>query len=661
MKKRHGFVLPGVLLLIIILLLLAGSRHFFSRHQLNQADHGARYEKAYHMATGALEAADILLLKTLAFINDGRIETIPKRQKAPKELMPLVKAILDEDGIAYPRKEFIPIQSEIYEHLQRGWENSSTLKVELELRELEPLITNSGENGPVFDDKEKKILVMLHAEASVEGAFARVYRYREGRVINLLPSIISKFALFLRSQGSFRANTILDSNSNKNIMNDTPLMVFCGKAIEQHSLKPESTRILDKQGWVFLGSEASWRLGAGPGGNDSNHASGMLDRRLHKFAIPGNENLSATGYLSYYSQPEYLFSELKKSDYKKAMINLGNDQISASKLRISGSENQQTPTVILGKVLSRWALLQGLNNSISNLHAPLPMLNAQQFSRNLWPGMSTNAARKIKENFSDNYERYKERMSQIIEQSYNSGNLNMIAFENSDFSDSVVQDPSNLPADSTVIQHSSIAKLDNQPVNFFKINHGNFHEFFQTDNSAIFKGNLSGFENLSFLKARSGQTFQTNRDFFKAIFTKDKKYLIKDVYFIAGSLNIDRQLIADSGCGGMIIVEDNITISEKIRAINKEPIFLISLNGNITITTGQKLDAGIAALKGTVFIDSNLLLEGLLAAKELSIRRLQPVGQRKIIYNSDFDITDDQVYKRNFRFFMPEKGVTFVK
>jgi len=211
MKARTGMILPVVLLLICILLLLAGTRHFFSQHQLTQASHGADYEKAYHLATGGLESVDTLLMKAVDFINDGRPESFPRVDKAPPELKPIMKRLLGPDGLLNLDTKKIPIDSDLFKYLQKDFESYSSLKVELELRKLESLFASSGAPGPIPDAREAKVMVLLHAEASVNGAFARVYRYREAKLVNILPPVLGKFVLFLREQGSANVDTLADS------------------------------------------------------------------------------------------------------------------------------------------------------------------------------------------------------------------------------------------------------------------------------------------------------------------------------------------------------------------------------------------------------------------------------------------------------------------
>ncbi len=210
-------------------------------------------------------------MKAVAFFNDGRPETLPKITKAPPELAPILKSLLNADGLPYARKERIPIESSMFSHLQNSWEKFSSLKVEIELRDIEPLVAQSAFPGPISDPRETRILVMLHAEAVVNGAVARVCRYREAKLVNLLPTILGKFVLYLRQQGSASNNSFEDRFSRPDLLKDTPLMVFSGKISGLSSLSPaDASEFFEKQGWVFLGGDAPWLIGSGPGGGNAN-------------------------------------------------------------------------------------------------------------------------------------------------------------------------------------------------------------------------------------------------------------------------------------------------------------------------------------------------------------------------------------------------------
>jgi hypothetical protein len=653
-------ILPALMLLIFLLLLLAATRHFFSQHQLTQASHGADYEKAYHLAVGGLESIDVLLLKAVDFINDGRPGSFPKLEKAPAELKPILKGLLDSDGQITPREAKTSLDSELFKHLQQDFENYSSLKVEIELRKLENLFASPIGPGLLTDEREMKVMIMLHAEASVHGAFARVYRYREAKVVNILPPVVGKFVLFLREQGSLGADTVQDSISGKNQVSDSPLLLYAGDSCSSSSLEPaQSRQFFDRQGWVFLGSEAPWNLGCGPGGGDDNFASVLPGNSARLFAIPEADTFSDIDCLSYYSQPEFIFKELRESDYHEVMKDCNADDLMSARIRIAGSADRPTPTVVLGKAISRWTLLQGLMNELTDLYAPFPRLDENSFSGNAWPGMTVEAVGRVRDNFAGDYQRYRERMSSIVEESCNAANLRVMALRDPDLSSQIGLTPGQLPADLPAA--SERALVDRQGVSFFKMNHGSLYQLNCSDGRKLFDGNLADLEDLGYLRARVGQKFATAAEFFKKIENEKQDCILNDVYYVAGDLEINRSIAAENGCGGMLLVEGNITIREPVSAPAKEPVVIISLAGNLRVATAQPVEAALIALKGTIFIESSSTISGLLAARNMGMSRVPGLQRRNVTYNENLDVTDAEACFRSFRLYMKREGVTFVR
>jgi len=661
MKRRRGFVLPAVLMLVSVLLLFAAVRHYFSRNQLIQASHDANYEKSFHLAIGGVESADNLFMKAVAFFNDGRPETLPKIAKAPPELAPILKALLNAEGLPYARKERIPIDSSMFLAGQSSWEKFATLKVEIELRDIEPLVAQSPFAGPIPDPRENRILMMLHAEAVVNGAVARVCRYREAKLVNILPSILGKFVLYLRQQGSASNNSFEDRFSRPDLLKDTPLMVFSGKSSGLSSLNLDAAaEFFEKQGWVFLGGDAPWVIGSGPGGGNANYASALQKNDLQTFAIQPPDEFSSLNFLTYYSQPEYLSGELKGLSYNKVLQGI-NDELFSSRIRISGSGNKPTPTNVVGNVVAKSALIQGLKNTQTGLYAPYPFLQESQFHGSSWPGMSSEAANTMEENFGGVFQRYKSRMSVVLEERYNAINLRTLNFPAPPMNSAIMVDPRNLPAGTKVPDLSKRLHVDNNPASFVDANSGNLYQLFADDGRKLFEGNLSGFEDLSHFVSKAVLSFDKQSEFYKSIETEQKEHLLNNIYLIKGDLLVDRPLKSADGCGGMIIANGDITIQNEIIAPDQEPVVLISTAGNIRIATSSRIQAGLIALKGQIQAESAINVEGVVSAKELSMAKLSSSGLRQLSYNVNFDVTDSATYMRAFRLFMPKDGITFVK
>jgi len=381
---------------------------------------------------------------------------------------------------------------------------------------------------------------------------------------------------------------------------------------------------------------------------------------LQTFTIQPPDEFSSLNFLAYYSQLEHLSPELKDLSYNKVLQGI-NDELFSSRIRISGSKNQPTPTNVVGKVIARCALIQGLQNTQTGLFAPYPFLQESQFHGSSWPGMSSEAANTMEENFNGVFQRYKSRMSVVLEERYNAINLRALKFPDPPMNSAIMIDPRNLPAGTIVPDTSKRLHVDNNPASFIDANSGNFYQLFADDGRKLFEGNLSGFEDLSYFASKAVLSFDKQGEFYKEIETEKKEYQLNNVYLIKDSLLVDRPLKSADGCGAMIIVNGDINIQNEIIAPDQEPIVLISTGGNIRIATSGKVQAGLIALKGQIQAESAINVKGLAAAKELSMARLAPLGLRQISYNVNFDVTDSATYMRAFRFFMPKDGITFVK
>jgi hypothetical protein len=275
--------------------------------------------------------------------------------------------------------------------------------------------------------------------------------------------------------------------------------------------------------------------------------------------------------------------------------------------------------------------------------------------------MSPEAANTMEENFGGVFQRYKSRMSVVLEERYNAINLRALNFPAPPMNSAIMVDPRNLPAGTKVPDLSKRLHVDNNPASFIDTNSGNFYQLFADDGRKMFEGNLSGFEDLSHFVSKVVLSFAKQSEFYKSIETEQKEYLLNNIYLIKGDLLVDRPLKSTDACGGMIIANGDITIQNEIIAPDQEPIVLISTTGNIRIATSGRIQAGLIALKGQIQAESAINVEGVVSAKELAMAKLSPLGLRQLSYNANFDVTDSATYMRAFRLFMPKDGITFVK
>jgi hypothetical protein len=148
---------------------------------------------------------------------------------------------------------------------------------------------------------------------------------------------------------------------------------------------------------------------------------------------------------------------------------------------------------------------------------------------------------------------------------------------------------------------------------------------------------------------------------------------------VAGSLALERPLRLERGGGGMVLVDGDIRLAERLTSESLEPVTLVSLNGSIRVETAAPVDAALAALAGRIELGPAFDLRGALAAGELTVARAAeqapagqapagqapagqapagqapagqaPAGQaqRQLAYNEAFDPTSSASHTRNYR------------
>lgn len=663
MRNQRGFMLAMVLMIVSIVILLAITRHFFSRQQLTVASHQAKYEQAYHLSLGALEAADSYFLQSISFLNDSNEKTFPKSKRASKEMSKFVEQLLDKDEFISFTDKTISFDSSLFSKLEQKIEKS-TVKVNLEIKDVGPVNTSPKSGGIQADSRERKLLLIIHAEAEVDSTIARVVRYREARYVSILPSVLGKFVLFLREQGNLDINSFQDSDDT-NKLQDSPLVVYSGQYSKNKILSSSQiSKFFDNQGWIFLGGINEWKIGLGKGGQNANIASALLKPTTYLFNLPPEHMLSTTGIHMYYSQQRPLFRELKNEDYYEVFAKLNNPKAyTSSRIRLSGSEQLPSPTLIIGNVSRNWALLQGIKQTKSGDWAPLPYLSSADFTSLDWPGgINSQNIKKLQQNFNGDYSQYAAQMSQVVEEDFNSGNISIVKFSKKSLANRLILDLNQLPIGTTLPKPSELLKVDSVPASFFTMAYGSAYEIHSNDGQTLFShADLSRFEDLNFLIAKSSDPFFSEKEFYKQYLNKKQKVIINDIYYIKNKLTISKPFYADSGCGGIIIADGDINIEESIETAANETITIISLNGDINIRTSQTINAGLIAIKGVISTGHSFGINGLIAGKSLSMPISKPVNTRKLTYNTNFDITNSTTYKRSFKLFFPEKGVTFVR
>ncbi len=651
---RRGFLLPAVLLLICLIVLLAVTRHFFSREHLNMAAHLADYERAYHVANGALLAARDMWLRLEEDFNRGGSSPAGKSQDAPDELRKVYAKLLDSEGFPITKGVRFSWEDPLLADLVEGWKDATVPKVEIELRPGESLFSNPAGPGFRTDSRETQFHLFVRASAGVGDATCNLSWYKPMKIINILPPVIGKFALFIRGQGSLALNRLEDSSSFQDLK-DSPLVVGSDTGIPGSTYAPDSfSDHIDRQGWVFLGGAPRWTLGLAAGGGDVRFSDALVPGGCYTYPMAPEEPLAAEKFkFSYYVSPRPLQRGLRAPECHHAFARCSSrDPDCSSILHLNGNGKAPSPTLVLGNVGRRWALVQGLKNDDKGVAVAFPMLDTVTFQGNSWPGgESSRTIGKIRDNFGGSFELYEKRMSNLITEPYNAGLYRMIEFPGDPFEKIVVIDSEKFPAGFKPPPPPKRVKIDGQPARLGEMACGSSYTLLDDSGRELFVGgDLSLIEDLSFLEKRVGARFENLEKMLGGL-PKDKAGYptLPGVILLEKGMNVTEPV--HFGNGGMVLVKGSVRLQSQVSVEgNDGPLTIISLVGEIRVETPVEIEAGLIALQGTVFIPAQARIHGLLAARELSLAVSDPPRPRQIVYDHAFDPTDSANWKRGFRF-----------
>lgn len=660
---RRGIILPVILVLISVLVLLALTRHFFSRQQLHFAGMISEKEQAYYASNGMRKIAIGLLEKTFDFYNSGADETFPKLEKATKPVKYILEKLLDENGEPSFKKMSFKLDSETMgdyvNKLKQSGIELDDYSVELLILPVSPLFKPSPSGrGIMVDENELSWKLILRCFSRIGNGQETVVWYREGRTVSLQPPVIGKFSLFLLEPDSEKINGLtLGVKASPGALPPLPVQILNGQTCSRESKKPlEARDFIDSQGWVYFGESKvhSFRL---------NSEAGLVNPGYFETAMESSESLSKKGAFSYYYYCDTFREELKRSADGIAPFAEVPDKVffQTSSIVPNGSSSNPSPTLIIGRVLRSYPIVQGLSGEKSGLAFDFPMLGSAQFSGSSWPcKLSSGEIQMIKDNFDNSFSKYSQRMSFIYQEPYNAANLQVIDLGNAHQEFAVLQ-PDSLPATVPKPPVSKKIKANGNFAEFVGTVSGSSYSLFDDSGKEIFSGApLASVANYSFVKKKAARSFTNFKMLEKACKRKKSGAII-----LPGAVNVKSDLVLAkpiqfSDVGGLIICEGNIFISAPIKTENDVPLCFISLNGNITVSGGISVDAGLIALKGDVKLGRDATIRGLVAARFFKFD-LSGGRAAKIIYNNAFDTTSVQARKRSYRFCLDEKEYYLVE
>jgi len=664
---NKGFMVPLAVAVLAILLILGTTMFMVSRQHLHSAHHYAAREEAYQIGSGAVELGVEAIGKFLEFLNNPDPSTLPKHENLPSEIQSFASSFFDGSGFLKEDAE-VQLQSQLIDSLQDGTEMSVDLR--LGLKKMGLIDSSSPSSGVFPDPREAIYLFTSTARVQGKGADLRVTTFKQWRMVNILLPVLGKFVLFNRDQGSLEVNEIPDTKLPSDLRS-VPVAIISGQSLAagEKLSPPDLKKHIDSQGWVFLGG-APWSLNLSHGWGSDQYQDAYTSRGLEYYAVgegvrSGKDlklkqlgsNISV-GEFEWWRMISGFYMELTTAEEYEVLSRMGADLLShSSTLNLYGTGQEPSPTLVLGDVRRRWALIQGLFNETNGIWAALPFLEQDEFENSsTWPGGATASSVSIlRDNFDGDYEEYKLQMSQVIEEGYNEGLLWAIELGTPSLDERFHLECEEL--DPTVQEQVRVdlLKVDNLEHTLCKRFVGGQYSLRNDASNPIFENiNLESFVNLSHLERRSSREFESFDSFLQEHLDPGSGILkLGGVMKIKGNLKLVTPLQIQSGKGGILLVDGDIEILAPINNPDHEPFSLVSLAGNLKLKISDPVHASLVALKGTVFLPSKFHVEGSIAADTISIDSLSgssaSVSQRILKYNLSLDPTRAQNWNGAYR------------
>lgn len=626
-------------------------------------------EKAYQLANSALEANLHRVKQALDFYNDPDPATFPKLEKANGTTKEILQAILEPDGSLKASGASFEFDQALPASILES-EDGRVVKAELILYPVRPLYTSAlvgfhADSGEVECTLALKVTSNSSAgNLAIGDSIVKLSAFTTLRRVNLLLPALSKFVLMIQNRGALIENRIAQP-SDETSVNEYPLQILSHKKVDPLSLgKTEIQTFLDSMPLVYLGGLDAWTIQEGFSAFE-NQGSSFLQRDLKLQVIPGDDQLSSKGFLSYFVHEEGFSSRLTEPEYNKAMAAHPDFATPASSiLQFGGSAEEIHPIPVIGPVNRRYALLQGIYNTAKDKFFYLPYLGPSEFSSTSWPsGDSSAKIQALKDNFDGSFERYKARMSTLHTIPYNRWQMRLLDLGSDEANSILHLDPEKLPTEPPIEAppNSKILQSDGLEVSFFGQISGSSYSLKNDEGAAIFSGSdLSTVNDLSWLKQKAGNMYDSWDRALYYLGDSDSKLHIGGVIYISGEMILESPLTVPRGSGGMILVEKDISIRSSLEVEDSEPLTLVSLNGDVKIETPQKLEMGVVALDGSINLPDSLDLRGFVIARELKIQNSLVPKQRQIKYNRKMDPTNAQNFRRQYRLMVQQNWTRYV-
>jgi hypothetical protein len=681
-RREKGFILPGALLLIIIVILLAVMRLYFSREYLHQVGRLSDYERAYHSAASGLVIARAMMEEAVKFLNDGNPATFPKIEKAPADIRSIIKGLLEADGRLKPDGANFDLSPELYSYIKKEFSDVGYINISVNMSRAKPIYdenkevesftsasppANTGFSFVRMDRRECNHIISVNAVSKVGDSKCSAGAFVECRNVNVTPGALGKFVLFIKNQGALKINSIEESGAGGG-PGVQPVLIGSGaSAANEAALSPqELQKLIDSQGWIYLGGEPRWNLNMTCAAGLAEFQDAPLKDEPYCYQIEDGP-LSTNPAIQYYAEMSGFNPVLADPDEAGPLDKhpAAADLKFSSVLNLSNCLSHLTPTLVIGRVSRSFALLQGLYNSNNSCRAPLPYLSEQLFSSDDWPAdMSLQSVKFIKQHFNGDYKRYAPYMCDIMTEEYNASNLSLVKFGKNELDDNFIIAPDTVSINFPGVLASSKLILDSFPAALYKAATAGRYTLCDDRGKVLFHGDdFAKFYEPKFIGRKAGYSYKTIREFVsRCMEGVSGKLFIGGIVRLTGEVfSHSGPLVVAPGGGGIILADKGAIIEHGILSPDNEPLTIIALGGDIIVRTSSKIEAGLFAPAGRVAFETPAFtVKGPVAAQKLSLSEGKPDSKRSIEYNKIFDQTDYKNYCNNYKMMIREEWHNYV-
>jgi hypothetical protein len=621
---RQGFFLNVALALIVLLGLLILTYFNFMRGQSRLTQGMVAGEVAHHLAQAGIAAGVAYFTNTRQPCRlhkkvstegpdqiNGQIEPLPIRDN------PVVARLLSE------------------------YNDEASLSVDLELANFKPFYSKiESESGIVYGTVEKFGSLKVTSTGAYHGVKRRVIAFKDVKVIDLVPYVVSKFTLFLQEKPpGCDPNLVVVKKTD--IRNGEPDRAnHHGPIFFRHG----PARNLEENGWVFLGG-GDYRLNLTWGESGWGEQFLLLKKGWVITSDPEAALPLPPNYVTAMLQRGF-FDQIKADNDLLDHFDFdgGPDPVTqrATVLHLFGapaesgvdSELDVSPTYVLGQVRRRFLDLRYIRRVSDGKKSFLPCSTLTQWQRPApapWP--STPEFGVKTEVFGGDFERYVPYMSNVPQiqtrkLSYNRSVDYMVEPQE--------LDPPYRLMDTVRVTHRMPQNRDflYEP----SLNTGDVVLRTQSGKK-LFDGNLSRIlmDDL-YLKRRAIYTMPAVS--FARFLAKNKR-VPGIVLLTGGDVTIGKDVEFESG--GIIAASGSITIRANVRVKPYgRPLVLASLSGNVNLKGARRVQASLVALNGTINREPGSPLDvcGNLVARSVDLDKFtggSDVG--KVVYDSRLDPT----------------------